>query len=124
MPLSDSYRPTKKDEDFIWRKFADVYLHNGPLPTDAEEEFLRLVSEAFRIGTPRKAATIGQARASLQAQVNQRHAQQFATWPPGNACGVLYDKEAYSGHGGTVVEKNLKPAHRARILQDYKNATT
>lgn len=122
MAISDSYRPTKKDEDFIWKKFADVYLHDGPNLTDAEEEFLRLVSEAFRIGTPRKAATIGQARASLQAQVNQRHAQRFATCPIGS--GFLYDKEAYQGLGACYAEKNLKPAHRARILQDYKNHAT
>ncbi|HEY1525009.1 MAG TPA: hypothetical protein VGH51_02120 [Candidatus Angelobacter sp.] len=123
MPLSDSYRPTKKDETFIWTKFAAVYLHNGPYLTDAEDEFFRLVSEAFRIGTPRKAATIGQARASLQAQVDAKHAQGFKSNPIGR--GFLYDKEAYFGHGASYVEDKLEPAHRARILQDYaEHATT
>jgi hypothetical protein len=117
MPLSDGYRPTKKDEDFIWNKFVAVYTQNGPRLTDAEDEFFKLVSEAFRIGTPRKAATIGQARASLQAQVDARHAQGFANSLIGS--GFLYDKEAYFGHGASYVEDKLEPAHRARILQDY-----
>jgi hypothetical protein len=122
MPLNDSYRPTKKDETFIWTKFAAVYLHDGPRLTDAEHDFFRLVSEAFRIGSPRRAATIGEARASLQAQVDARHAAQFAMWSPGNACGLLYDKEAYFGHGSTVNEKYLNAALRARILKDYEIA--
>jgi hypothetical protein len=119
--LRDSYRPTKKDQDYIWGKFGDIYLNNGPLLTPAEDEFFSLVNEAFRIGTSRKAATIGEARASLQAQIDARHAQQFAMWPPGNACGLLYDREAYNGHGSTVNEKNLDPVLRARILRDYAN---
>jgi hypothetical protein len=113
----DNYRPTKKDENFIWDKFVAVYTQNGPRLTEAEQEFFKLVSEAFRIGTPRKAATIGQARASLQAQIDQRHAQGFTYSPIGS--GFLYDKEAYFGHGASYVEKYLKPAHRARILKDY-----
>jgi hypothetical protein len=120
MPLKDSYRPTKKDEAYIWGKFGDIYLNNGPLLTPAEDEFFNLVMEAFRLGSSRKAATIGEARASLQAQVEARHAQKFKTWPLGNACGVLYDREAYSGQGGTVNEKKLDPVLRARILKDYE----
>jgi hypothetical protein len=120
MPLSDKYRPTKKDQDYIWGKFGDIYLNHGPDLTPAEDEFFSLVNEAFRIGSPRKAATIGEARASLQAQVEARHAQQFRTFPPGNGCGVLYDREAYNGHGAQLNEKYLEPAHRARILKDYE----
>jgi hypothetical protein len=122
MPTSDNYRPTKKDEDFILGKFVAVYTKNGPPLTEAEDEFFKLVSEAFRIGTPRRAATIGEARASLQAQIDARHTQGFAASPIGS--GFLYDKEAYFGHGASYLEKNLTPAHRARILQDYEDHAT
>ena len=117
--LNDNYRPTKKDSDYIWGKFGDIYLNHGPDLTPAEDEFFKLVNEAFRIGSSRKAATIGEARASLQAQVEARHAAQYKAWPPGNACGVLYDREYYNGHGAQLQEKYLDPAHRARILKDY-----
>jgi hypothetical protein len=116
MPLKDSYRPTKKDEAYIWGRFGNK---DGPLLTPAEDEFFKLVTEAFRLGSSRKAATIGEARASLQAQVEARHAQQYRSFPPGNGCGILYDREYYNGHGGQLNEKALDPAHRARILRDY-----
>jgi hypothetical protein len=118
--LKDSYRPTKKDSDYIWGKFGDIYHNHGPNLTPAEDEFFKLVTEAFRLGSSRKAATIGEARASLQAQVEARHRQQYRSFPPGNGCGILYDREAYNGHGAQLNEKALDPAHRARILRDYE----
>jgi hypothetical protein len=115
MPLNDNYRPTKKDQDIIWTKFAATYLHGGPNLTSAESEFMRLVNEAFRIGSPRKAATIGQARASLKAMEHVRHAARFAMHPPGS--GLLYDKD----HSCAVVADKIDAQRRARILKDYED---
>lgn len=70
------YRPTREDlvtaETIECREFLPHdHPEFGPPPTMDEDDFIRVVHEAFRIGIEGKAATIGEAWDSLIADAQK-----------------------------------------------------